>query len=144
MDDEVFHADEGNKLLRNLSFSGTSKSMIDQMIGYSTRKSIYDNVNLPITSSSDNIYDKTDASVFDSGLAVSNTIFPRQFANRTESDDDISLISSPEYDDEFEALDSKNKVPSCDVYASDVSSGKVTSSIDSGVAASPILRSPRY
>ena len=144
MDDEVFHPEEGDKLLRNLSFSGTSKSKIGQLIGYSTRKSIYDNVHLPITCSSDNIYERTDASAFDSGLAVSNITFPRQFTNRIESDDDISLVSSPEYDDDYEALDSQNKVPSCDVYASDVSSGKIASSIDSGVAASPVLRSPRY
>ena len=153
-DDKAGTAKESGKLLRNLSFSGTSHPHIDQtdmscvaykdtndVLGSSNRISFYDNVPLPITMDyARNTYQKSETLRNDSVCTVSEPTNPRQFVHHTESDDDLSSVSSP--DDEYDALDNKDQ--DHNVLRSDTNSSEILDSLDSGVSSSAVLRSPRY
>ena len=152
-DKEAALASEGSKLLRTLSFSGTCKSPTNQSdtkvftyngtkeaVGTTKRISFYDNVPLPVARDT---RQKSETSVHGPLLTVSDATTPRQFPNHIESDDDdLSSMSSPEYDEEYDGLG--NRENNLHDICNDGINSKVVGSVDSGTHSSPILRSPRY
>ena len=151
-DEEAGTTNQGSKLPRNLSFSGTSHPHINQtdtsfvackdtndVLETSNRVSFYDNVPLPtMMDYARNIYQKSETLRNDSICTVSEPTDRKQFVHNTESDDDLSSVSSP--DDEYDVLDNKDQ----NDMRSDMGSNDILNSLDSGVSSSAVLRSPRY
>ena len=143
------------RLSRTFSFSGTSHA--DEHAGSNAgigslrhasdiecRASVYDNVPSCSVSPSDASMEQGTVHTQDcAGYPQNDTVFDdpsrsRHLLSRTESEDDLSSISSQEEDDDIENADSSGGVFNVK------SKGKVMGSVDSGVPSSPVLRSPRY